>query len=273
MAELRIRVELQRASKGVEMLKLVELADQAQKLFKAVAEDVGLGAVEGVWVAEDFYNQGVGFNSSYKFTDVDPEQVAQYLHAIDTLSRLNSQTGWRADGVKPQTVVHFARLARVARDGETVRLGFLDDDDIVREWRPLEKPQAEAIIEHYEAAVEYRGMLQGRIHSLYKEVNPPYFTLRDFASSELVRCEFKPSEWAALHKALARKDGVVVVAGWVRAKRLDRSVEVMRVDRIKDVAPLDRDELSGFFGSAPGWTGDMATDEFIDVVRRSDGED
>jgi hypothetical protein len=120
-----------------------------------------------------------------------------------------------------------------------------------------------------DAAVEFRGMLQGRIHSLYKEVNPPYFMLRDFASGELVRCEFTANEWTDLHQALARKDGVVLVAGWIRAKRLDRTVEVMRVERMKGTKPLSVDQLHEFFGSAPGWTGDMTTDQYLDSIRRA----
>ena len=131
---------------------------------------------------------------------------------------------------------------------------------------------AHEIIEFYQGTVEYRGMLQGLIHSLFKEAAPPYFTLRDFASRDLVRCEFKAADWPSLHQALT-KDGVVLVAGWLRVKRVDKAIEVMRVDKIQGTKAVSEEELRSFFGSAPGWTGDMTTDEFIKSVRVDDDGD
>lgn len=128
------------------------------------------------------------------------------------------------------------------------------------------------IIEYYEEWLEYRGMLQGRIHSLYKEVNPPYFTLHDFASRELIRCEFRPSDWPDVHRALERKDGVVFVAGMIRARRVDRSIAAVQVERIQSTEAITREQLQSFFGSAPGWTGDLTTNDFLDSVRSDDGD-
>jgi hypothetical protein len=73
-------------------------------------------------------------------------------------------------------------------------------------WKPLRKDRAEATIEFYQEWVEYRGMLQGRIHNLYKEANPPYFFFRDFASGVLVRCEFPEKLLARTAQGTGTKD-------------------------------------------------------------------
>jgi hypothetical protein len=273
MAQLRIRIELKRPRKGIELAKLIRLAEEAQKFLRMVAEDVGIRPDEGTWVAQEFYNQGVGFDNEFQFADVDQAQVASYLHAVNVIASIDREHEWRARGVRPLTVLQSAKMAAIADDDEVVRLGLLKTDapptDLV-DWRPLPKPRAHEIIEFYQATVEYRGMLQGLIHSLYKEATPPYFTLRDFASRELVRCEFKAADWPSLHNALTRKDDAVLVAGWLRVKRVDKAVEVMRVDKIQGTKPVSVDELKAFFGSAPAWTGDMTTDEFIKSVRMDD---
>ena len=273
MAQLRIRIELKRPRKGIELAKLIRLAEEAQKFLRMVAEDVGIRADEGTWVAENFYNQGVGFDNEFYFADIDQAQVASYIHAVDVIASIEREHEWRARGVRPLTVLQSAKMAAIADDDEVVRLGLLKPDAMAGEgvdWRPLPKPRAHEIIEFYQETVEYRGMLQGLIHSLYKEATPPYFTLRDFASRELVRCEFKAGDWSSLHHALTRKDGVVLVAGWLRVKRVDRTIEVMRVDKIQGTKPVSAEELRSFFGSAPGWTGDMTTDDFIKSIRVDD---
>lgn len=272
MAELRIRIELQRPSKGIEMSKLSKLAEETQRFLRMVAEDTGINPDEGMWVAVDFYNQGLGFNAEYQFAEIDLDQVSAYVHAVDSIASVDKSTKWSVRGIRGATVLQSARLAALADEGETIRFGLMNGTPQI-EWRPLPKPKAAEIIEFYQAWVEYRGMLQGRIHSLFKEANPPYFTLRDFASGDLVRCDFGTQDWPSLHKALVRKDGVVFVAGWIRAKRVDKSISTVRVDRIQGTDPVSADQLRAFFGSAPGWTGDVSTDDFIDSLRRDDDGD
>jgi hypothetical protein len=279
MAVLRIRIELQRPLKGIELSKLSALAEESQKFLRMVAEDVGLNPNAGTWVAKDFYNQGIGFDAEYEMADVDYDQVSTYLHAIGSIATVERESKWVVKGVKPLTVLQSARLARLADVGETIRIGTFDipddypDAPPVLHWQPLRKERAEAIIEYFMDWVEYRGMLQGRIHNLFKEANPPYFSLRDFASGDLVRCEFAEGIWSDLHKALERKTAVVLVAGWICAKRVDRSIAVVKVERIEGTKPLSRERLLKFFGSAPGWTGDLTTDQFIESIQEGDDVD
>jgi hypothetical protein len=272
MAQLRIRIELKRPAKGIEMSKLSTLAQETQKFLRMVAEDIGLNPNEGTWVAQDFYNQGIGFNAEYQYGEVDQDLAFAYLRAVDNIANVSAESQWAVRGVRPLTIVQSARLAEIADEGETVRLGLLNGDDQHIEWRSLTKEKAAAVIEHYDEWAEYRGMLQGVIHTIFKEANPPYFTLRDFASRQLVRCEFDGKDWEKLYLALERKDAAVFVAGWMRTRRLDREIAVIRVERVQGTKPLRRDQLEEFFGAAPGWTGDLTTEEFLRGIR-DDGEE
>lgn len=267
MAVIRIRFELQRPSAGIEMSKLAELSKETRILLRMLASDLGCDTPEGTWVARDFYNQGVGFDAEYQLADVDQAQAAQYVHAVDLLATVNSASKWAVPGVRPETIVQSARVATIADDGEMVRIGLHNHGRVVA-WRPLEKSRAAKIIEYYEEWVEYRGMLQGVIHTLYKEANPPSFTLRDLASTELVKCIYPPDDYERVYRSLADKQAVVLVSGWIRARRLSRKISEVRVERLEPTKPLNEAALRKLFGSAPGWTADLTSDEFIDAIRR-----
>ncbi len=266
MAALRVRIELKRPAQGIEMSKLKELSEEAQKFLRMVAEDLRLNPNDGKWVAKDFYNQGLGFNAEYQDVEIDADTAAAYLHALDGITTVGPETNWGVRGIRPQTIVQSARVAKIADEGEIVRIGLLNGTDHV-EWRPLPLDRAATVIEHFNVWVEYRGMLQGMIHTIFKESSPPYFTLRDFASGQIVHCEFNANDWPTLHKALERKDAPVFVAGWIRTRRLDRKIDYLRVEKLQGTKPMNREELHKFFGSAPGWTGDITTDQFIDSIR------
>ena len=248
------------------MSKLADLSRETQKLFRMLSEDVGVGAADGTWIALDFYNQGIGFDAEYQLVDIGEEQAAAYAQAVEQIAHVDAETHWTVRGVRPVTLVQCARVAMLADEGETVRLGTYRDSHNVG-WESLTKERAIALIQHYEEWIEYRGMLQGIIHSLYKESTPPYFILRDLASRELIRCVFKPEDYSEVYRNLERKNGVVLVSGWIQASRLDRRVAELRMERMQSTKPLDTEALKQFFGSAPGWTGDLTSDEFIDSVR------
>lgn len=277
MAQIRVRIELQRPEQGIELAKLQRLALEAQKLLRMLADDVAVGDAQGKWTAKDFYNQGVGFDAEYELVDVDQVQADEYLAAIAQVATVGENEKFAVRGVSAATVVQAARLALVADQGETIRVGVptvSDDGQPLIDWKPLHRVRADQIVAFFDQRIEYRGMLQGVIHSLYKESNPAYFDLRDLASGELVKCYYSPDHYTDVHRALEKKDGVVLVAGWIRARRLDKVIEHLDVQRIRATRPLDADELKAFFGSAPGWTGDLTSDQFIEKARgEADGDE
>ena len=272
MAELRIRIELQRTHEGVELSRLPKLAEEAWRLVRMVAEDSGVSR-DSSWVAGGFYEQGLGFDVKLDSRGyVEPAAVEGYLAAIDSAARAAGKGRWAARGVREETVLQLARLAYVAGEGESIRIGLLNGGGSP-DWRPLPRDMAHKVIAHFDEEVEYRGTLQGVIHAIFKESDPPYFRLRDFASARLVRCELRSGAWADVHEALKKKDAAVFVTGWAKAKRIDRRIYSIKVERLRQGrVPLSSAELANLFGAAPGWTGDLSTEAFIDNAR-SDGDE
>ena len=84
MAILRVRIELQRPRKGIEMSRLAELSGETQKLLRMVADDVGITSTGGTWIAQDFYNQGLGFDAEYQLAEVDDPEVIGYMRVRST---------------------------------------------------------------------------------------------------------------------------------------------------------------------------------------------
>lgn len=271
MARLRIRFELQRPQKGIQLPKLIELARETQRFLRAVADDTGLGKSEGQWVAVDFYNQGLGFDTEFQTSDLDEHQVKTYVHAVDEITSLGLDFSGRMRHIKADTLMHFAKVARIAGDGETVRIG-LYNGKAEPIWKPLSKPVAAAILDGLQQWATYRGMIQGIIHSLYKEAEPPYFDIRNLSSRDLVKCYYTPALYEDVVASLERKDAVVIVSGQITSRRVDRAIREIKAERIEAVDPFTREDLTRFFGAAPNWTGEMTTEDFIDEARGGDGD-
>ncbi len=71
------------------MSRLAALSGETQKLLRMVANDVGITALGGTWIAQDFYNQGLGFDAEYQLAAVDDPEVARYMSALDAMSIVN----------------------------------------------------------------------------------------------------------------------------------------------------------------------------------------
>ena len=108
------------------------------------------------------------------------------------------------------------------------------------------------------------------MHSLYKESEPPYFDVRELSSQQIVKCIYRPENYLQVVELLKSKDAVVLISGTIKARRIDRKIEEIRVEKMRSTEPLSDDEFSRLRGSAPDLTGDMSTEEFIESSRLPD---
>ncbi len=123
-----------------------------------------------------------------------------------------------------------------------------------------------------EAPIPTYGSVQGIIHSLQKEVSRPYFSIRELATSSLVRCSYPIRLYGEVIDALRERTTVLHVAGDTTYDRTTRSIVELRVDRIEKARMLSSEEFEQFFGSASDFTGDLTTDEYIDAIREDGRE-
>jgi hypothetical protein len=111
------------------------------------------------------------------------------------------------------------------------------------------------------------GSVQGIIYSLIKEADKPNFRLRELATDHLVRCYYTTDQYPQVYTALRERSAVVHVSGNLTLDRITRTVTIMDVDRIDQAEALSGADFERFFGSSPLLTGDMETEEFIELAR------
>ena len=117
-------------------------------------------------------------------------------------------------------------------------------------------------------------MIQGIIHSLYKESSPPYFDARQLSTQDIVKCLYKQEDYRLVVNLLQRRDAVVIVSGLVEPRmRLDRKITEIRIERMRSTEPLSDAEFAKLQGAAPELTGRLSTDDFIERQRRRDNGD
>jgi hypothetical protein len=270
MARYRIRIELRKGKRGIPLGTLADITETAQKFLRMTAEDVEIPVLETGWLATDFDNGSLDFNIE-STGDVDEPQIRHYASAVRRVVAYQPDRPVPA-GVRTETVIQFAKLAELIEPGDPSRLGLYDNGSAApTTWRPLIKSEAIAIREHLEDRVDYWGMIQGIIHSFFKESHPPYFYVREISSDSLVRCNFPPSRYDDYVTLLHNKRAVVFVSGRITARRTDRKIERIQIERMEQAPELSDSDFNKFFGSAPKFTGDLTTEEFIDAIR-NDGD-
>ena len=280
MARLRFRFELDGEGRGVPLPRLAGIAQETQRFLRKVAEDVEADALKSDWVAVDFSNSLMSFNIEY-VGNVDQDQVRSYTRAVrQIVSHVpNLPSVSTADMDMPATIVarqdtllQFAKIADYIEPTESLNVGFYSNGEVAPdEWETLSKSSALAVVASLAEYIEYQGMIQGIIHSLYKESEPPYFDARQLSTHHIVKCYYKPQDYRTVVGLLSRKDAVVLIAGQIRARRIDRKIIDIHVERMRSTEPLSDAEFEQLQGAAPKLTGNLTTGEFVSRQRRRHG--
>ncbi len=99
--------------------------------------------------------------------------------------------------------------------------------------------------------VTYLGSIRGTIHDVV--ISELFFRLRQ-SGEWLVRCEFREPMYAEVMKACERRNALVYVHGLITARRADREVAKVRVDKIRAAPLLSEDRYQSFFGADQDYT-------------------
>jgi len=269
VAQVRIRIHIKRKPGGVPLDRLGKFAQEAQKLVRMIAREVNLDG-DGQWVAKNFQEGSLSFDAEY-IGEADESQAKEYGHFLESVDRARRGRG-RPDAAAVPTVPsdvlrQYAIVGDTLALGESVRLGVYNGKPEPEAWCEVTKNESTRLLEQLDTPVEYHGLVQGIIHSLYKESNPPYFDLRELAGGRLIKCVYPPERYPSVVALLKRADAVVLVSGLITANRVDRKIEQLLVDRMEVAKPLTSQQFRGLFGAASRMTGDLTTTEFLDRVR------
>ncbi len=271
MTRIRLKIELNPGGVGVRLDKLAKISTEIEKFIRLLAIDAGAEPQLGDFVAKEFYDGSFGSVVEY-VNNVDPAAAVNFNSGLRFFSEFKDPHQYINGEFSPATVRQFIELGTVIDADEVVRLGIIDADaPAVTEWKSVTKVTTLNVDAAYNQDYRYEGALQGRLGTWYKDSS--YFNLRELATSELVKCFYRPDMYDQIYRLYEDKDAVVNLSGRVLADRATGRIKEVRVNAAKSYAPLSDAEFSRFFGLAPDLTGDLSTPDFIDKIRDDGTED
>lgn len=269
MSQLRLRIELNRGGQGISMDKLAEITTETERFLRMIVEDISKQAT-GKWIARDFQNNSVDFTAAYVSETMTPDQIQECRQALAYTIDEKTDIASFSSKIRRSTLLQYAKIAKPIEPDEAVYFGIFDlDSERVTEHHVLSKERAVEIEQRLQLTdrIQYDGSAQGTIIALFKGTNP-HFRLRELYSDEWFPCYFSYKLYDKVIHALENADAIVHVAGTILASRTERRPISMQVKRIENAEPYLDGDLEKFVGCAPHATGDLSTEEFIDLIRK-----
>jgi hypothetical protein len=272
MASLRVKVELNKGGVGVSLHKLAQVSSQYERFLKSFSRDLHLDLKNGEWVAKDFENSSVDFVVEY-IGPATQDKIEESKVALRYVMKETNNFTDLSSKISRDTILSYARIAKDIDADEAVGFGLYDNGNTKPDETYILSKQRALTIEEalsVDDRIEYIGSLQGKIHSLFKEVDRPHFNIREIATNNLIECFYSPEVYDQLAEALKKKDAMVFISGQIVASRATRKPLYIRAEKIHTAEEYQEGDLDKFFGCAPDITGELSTDDFIDTMRRND---
>ncbi len=266
MARIKVRFELNKGRIGAPLSKLGDISRQAERFLRALAADVRITGKAEEWLAVNFRNGSVSYDAEYQ-GEITPAEIDAFNRNLEFLADYDPASEGANGLVSPTTALEFARLGTLIDPDEVIGLGIYGRERTQPRWRRISYAKTAEMRAQLGAPVPVHASVQGVIHSLQKEAARPYFSLRELATAALVRCPYPTRLYSDVIDALRERTTVIHVAGDTIYDRATRGIVELRVERIKRAGMLSSEEFEQFFGSAPDFTGDLSTDDYIDAIR------
>ncbi|MBU1156454.1 MAG: hypothetical protein KJ921_11410 [Proteobacteria bacterium] len=270
MSQLKIRLEINPGRVGAPLDKLAQIAGEAELFLRMLCEDVGLKVPKGEWLATNFHNNSVQLDAIHS-GDYGEKAVHQFNGGLLDVANFDPDKQKINGKIRAKTYNQYAKLGNVLAIDEKIGLGIFNNGDAEpAEWRYLDKAKAIKISITLQEKISYYGSVLGNIHALFKGAKPQYFTLRERISGELISCFFGADLYSDVIKALESRNASIYAHGLITASRSMRRIDAIQVNKIK-VAPILSDkDYRKFFGAAPGITGNLSTEQYIEEARDHD---
>jgi hypothetical protein len=256
---------LNEGGEGVPLSQLTDIAEEAEKFLRYLAEDAGITIRRNEWLARNFENSSVRFDIERE-TSTPIEQAKEFNRKFEYVDRVKTERRSLNGEVKQRTLVQYTKIAKALGPHEKLAFGlYLPDQEKPYRHLPLTKREAEILATFLSEEVTYRGSIHGMIHDI--GIEELWFHLRPAKGGNLVRCDFDEALYHEVHDASARRHATVYVHGLITARRVDREITKLHAERIKVAPALTDDKYLGFFGADPHYTGDITSEEFVERGR------
>jgi hypothetical protein len=255
--------------KGVPLLQLGRVAEEAAKFFRSLSDDLTIEFKPEDWLAVAPRRGSFAFDIESR-RELPPKQARSVRAAVTRVARYKPPGGKPPENLRRETLTQYAKIGAVLDIGQTVEISAYQDDNRRKPVGEISKTLSKLIIDTLAESVEYYGSVQGRPYSLTIGSSPEYFLIRELSTGTLIRCEFKPERHSDVVSLFRKVGTVVLVGGNVYASRAHKSIIKIAVNDLQECEDITQEEFDSFFGSAPQLTGDLSTDEFVDMVRRDE---
>lgn len=271
MPQFRLRVELFKGQKSVELNRLASLPEELTKFLQSIADDAGVLPADNQWRASEFKDGSLEFVAQ-SGSNIPVTVAAKCRKIAGAVLTGNQAVAYRA-GATDRTLLSYGNFAKKVQPGEVVRVGVIASPR-AKKARVLYAVTAETqqrLTESVQAHVDYHGTVFGLIHTYYVQSDRPHFDLRDIARGQLVKCYIPRERADELHaqllSALRLRKQYVHVSGMLRASRLEKVVEQVFVDKLETADTFSSEDMDALIGAAPHLTNGKSTAEYIADVR------
>jgi len=259
----KIKVEMNKGKRGVELEKLAAIAKDTAKFLISLSVD--LGEPETEWIADNFKNGSVCFEvESKREIQREPEIWKEALHSVMANDYSNEVLNVR---IRPETRTRFFEISKSIPEGDFVSFGICKNgSDESVEWHRLDQSIANKIVEAIEPKTKNHGEIQGIVHAFYKETKPPKLIVRELCTRNLVDCYFEEGLYDVVIAMLKDKDGVIFMEGEI-SETENGEISEMRVSDFNPAPDFDENLFESQIGKFQfALTGKMdaaaALDEF-----------
>jgi hypothetical protein len=272
MAQIKVRVVVNKGRTGAPLEKLSDIARQFDRFMRSLVGDLALQVRKGEILALNFGNSSVAFDAAFQ-VEVADSKVREFNRYIEFVADYDPETEGTNAIVSDNTLLEYARIGQCIDPDEEVGIGIYAPGSkgrVPKRWRQINYRKMSRVRQAIEQPIMSYGSVQGLMHSLIKEATQPYFQVREASTDHLVRCLYQDELYPEVVNALRERNAVVHASGFLQLDRAKRVVDEIRVERIDKIEPLSDEEFRSLFGTAPNLTGDLTTEEFVRAIRDED---
>jgi hypothetical protein len=265
VSTIRLKFKVHPGREGLPLDILARHAEDTLAFLKSLANDLNLPADQSLWVAKEFKNGSLIYTAENHLL-VDNVVVEKAAAATMALITCKGDRAKVPSFVSDATIRNFAEIKAPFGQDDMVRVGVVGADEKTK-WKNVSYMAFQAIADMVEGRVVYVGSVMGTTYEWNKGAEKPYLKLRDVATGELVKCVYNRKDYAKVRALFDRESDMVVVYGTITYDRLAESTELTNATDFESVAPLSEEEQLAFYGSLPGFTGDLSAADYVRLQR------
>ena len=266
MAQVKVRIELNKGRKGAPLEKLGEVSRQFDRFLRSLAADLKLDVKRDEWLAVNFKNGSISWDVALQ-TDVSEAQVGHFNQCLEFITDFDPDSESTNGLVSDGTLLQYGKIGEHIDADEVIGIGLYNGVRSRLKWRRIEYRRASRIRRSIEEPIMAYGSVQGALASVTLEGRRPYFSVRELSTEQTVKCFYSSSLYDDVVHALSQRNAIIHATGDLRLERASRLVGEMEVERIDRVEALSDEEFRSFFGMAPELTGEQTTQEYISEYR------